>query len=160
VRRRVVDTIWYRCRRRVDSWLGVRLAGNTLVLLTAVTAQASSLAPDTSILVKFHSNGPIALRECAEEVWESGRPLASARSDRSEVMDRFHKRFRTRSVRALFRRPIPGEPFREQREALAERGRRQQAIAAARRATRIDDAHRTAARRTLEALLQIEHAPS
>jgi len=61
---------------------------------------------------------------------------------------------------AVLLHPEAGAAWNNLAHVLAERGRRQQAIAAARRATRIDDAHRTAARRTLEALLQIEHAPS
>jgi len=87
----------------------------------AVTAEIERL--DSHLLVKLHSAGPAALTECAEKLWESGRPSESARQDGSDELDRFHERFRTRRVRALFRRREQQRDLREAREQLAARGR-------------------------------------
>lgn len=61
---------------------------------------------------------------------------------------------------AVLLHPDAGAAWNNLAHVLAERGLRDDAIAAARRAVRIDGAHRATARRTLEALLQTHRAPS
>ena len=106
------------------------LALTILLLLTAGAHRVSAVETvdielsDSHLLVKFHSSGPAALTECAEKLWESGRSVESARPDGSDELDRFHEQFRTRRVRALFRRPVRGQDLSGEQARFAERGRR------------------------------------
>lgn len=109
-----------------------RVGGLALTILLLLVLSAHQASPaltaeierlDSHLLVKLHSAGPAALTECAEKLWESGRSFESARPDGSDELDRFHERFRTRRVRALFRRPEHRRDLRRAREQLAARGR-------------------------------------
>ena len=108
--------------------LALAYVGHFTSASASASASDESTAVDrrstSSLIVRLHSTGPASFTECAEKIWDSGRSFESARSDRSEAMDRFHERFGTRSIRAVFRRPINSQRLDAQREWLAERGRR------------------------------------
>jgi subtilisin family serine protease len=102
-------------RRRAPAWLvaAICLGG---ALAPAGPAGAS---PD-GLIVKFRSDGPHALRECAETLVRRGAPLLTATADRSGSLDALNRTLSVRSVRAIFRRP-DGSPLAAQRSRLARR---------------------------------------
>jgi subtilisin family serine protease len=69
------------------------------------------------IIVKFESQGPHALDECAETLFRQNRSFASGTRDGSGSLDALKTRAAVRSVHALFRRP-DGRPLADQRARL------------------------------------------
>lgn len=92
-----------------------------LVLVSGV-AWSSSPEPSFGLVVKLKATGPEAVLECAEKLWRKGHTFRSAQRSGSDRIDVFNTQFRTRSIRALFRRS-DDRPFAAQQEALRERGR-------------------------------------
>jgi subtilisin family serine protease len=74
------------------------------------------------LIVKLTAHGPDAVSECAETLWRKGRSFRSAQRSGSEEIDAFNTQFRTRSIRAIFRRSDDSS-FSVQQEALMRRGR-------------------------------------
>ncbi len=105
-----------------------------LALFFGLASGASAAEPAAwvrgEILVKFRSEGPYALVECAETLTRRGRSLRDAAADRSDSLDRITARLGVRGVRALFRRP-DGTPLAEQRRRSGERLSRRVGRAAA-----------------------------
>jgi subtilisin family serine protease len=90
------------------------------VLLATILAPHTSAWADTGsrhIIVKFESQGPHALDECAETLFRRNRSFASGTRDRSGSLDALKARTAVRSVHALFRRP-DGRPLSDQRARL------------------------------------------
>ena len=57
------------------------------------------------LIVKFKSDGPTALHECAETLTRQGKSFRAFTADRSDSIDRLRDKFRVQRMRALFRRP-------------------------------------------------------
>ena len=90
-------------------------------------------ARPTSVIVKFRSEGPHALRGCAETLTRRGEPFAPATADGSDSIDALQASLGVRSVRAIFRRP-DGSSLAAQRRRLARRFEQVRARRAAGRA--------------------------
>jgi beta propeller repeat protein len=81
---------------------------------------AAEQAQSPSLLVKFRSEGPRALVECAESLTRQRRAFRPATADLSDSLDTLHRELDVRAVRAVFRRP-DGSPFQLQRRRLRDR---------------------------------------
>jgi beta propeller repeat protein len=105
----VATRAWLRC---------LALALGVFALASPASARPAHVPGE--LLVRFHAEGPHALRECAQALAEGGRGFARASADGSDSLDRLHAELGVRELRALFRRP-DGRPFEEQRERLRTR---------------------------------------
>ena len=76
--------------------------------------------PTESLIVKYVSNGPHAVLECAERLTARGEPFARSTADRSESLDRLRARFALGRHRAVFRRAT-GPDFEAERRSLQAR---------------------------------------
>ena len=99
-------------------------------LQLAVASLALALAPAFAcpaaaerLVVKFRSEGPESLVECAETLLREGRALREASRNDSESLDRLRQAQDWRRLRALCRRP-DGRPFEEQSRRLRQRWQR------------------------------------
>ncbi len=90
-----------------------------LLLVGVLHPNASAWADSDSrrIIIKFESQGPHALDECAETLFRQNRSFASGTRDGSGSLDALKTRTAVRSVQALFRRP-DGRPLADQRARL------------------------------------------
>lgn len=111
------------------------------VLLAANLAAADGSKP--ALIVKFRSEGPAALEECAEGLSRAGRTFASATRDGSSSLDETFRRHRLEAPRVLFPSGEGRQTLARRRAALARRFESQAAQArgrglAAARAGRAD----------------------
>lgn len=100
-------------------------AGLALAILLLMSVSGARAGPGDrfaidELLVRFHAEGPHALKACAESRSRKGLPFASVTADGSDSLDALHQRLGVRSVRAVFRRPDT-RTFDDQRQALRQR---------------------------------------
>ena len=91
-----------------------------VLLASGLLAAGTTLAdpgPRGRLIVKFESQGPHALEECAETLFRKGRAFAADTRDGSGSLDALQARLGVRGIRAVFRRP-DGRPLAEQRARL------------------------------------------
>ncbi len=91
----------------------------SFALLTAPLAAADGSKP--ALIVKFRSDGPAALEQCAEALSRSGRPFASATRDGSSSLDEAFRRHRLRTPRVLFPAGGDRQTLAHRRAALSRR---------------------------------------
>lgn len=80
-----------------------------LVLLMCLPGMAVDLSearaqpPGPGLIVRFQSEGPHALLESAEQLFETGEAFTDRTADQSASLDQLHQQFRVEGIRALFR---------------------------------------------------------
>lgn len=95
--------------------------------------------PRAVLLVKYRSEGPHSVDDCAERLSRTDEPFARATRDGSDSLDRLRRRFRLGRHRALFRTP-DSTSLSSQRRVLAERlSRLDQRAARSRRSRPLPD---------------------
>jgi subtilisin family serine protease len=94
-----------------------------LALVLALAPVFARPAAAERLVVKFRSEGPESLADCAETLLRDGRALREASRSDSDSLDRLRQAQDWRRLRALFRRP-DGRPFEEQRQRLRQRWQR------------------------------------
>ncbi|MCS5636935.1 MAG: S8 family serine peptidase, partial [Myxococcota bacterium] len=92
-----------------------------LVLALALFPASAAGNPGPGrLIVKFKSEGPAALDQCAETLFRQQRSFAQGSRAGSASLDAVHARAGVRRIRALFRRP-DGQPLAAQRARLQQR---------------------------------------
>lgn len=91
-----------------------------LLLLLTLTAPLFAAQAGQGLIIRFQGEGRHALLESAEHVFRKGDSFSSQTADGSDSLDRIHREFGVRQIRALFRQGISGS-LEAQRKRLQSR---------------------------------------
>ena len=94
-----------------------------LIFLFLFTTPALSKSRAPGLIVRFQSEGPHALLESAEQLFESRTPFRQRTADASSSIDTLNSQYKVKRIRALFRE-AGSSSLQEQRSKLSQRLRK------------------------------------
>lgn len=97
------------------------LGAFALLVGEATWAAPATGGSGTALVVRYMADGDSAVTDCAERIWQNRKRFADATADRGDSLDRWHARYRVKTVRAIFRQTHRGDSLARQTRVLAER---------------------------------------